>query len=39
MANKVAGDGHVLKESSNTRENKMKGNTHIYINKILLEYY
>ena len=31
VANKVTGDGHVLKEASHTKEDKTKGSTHIYI--------
>ena len=33
-AKKVTENGHVLKESSHTTEDKIKGNTHIYINKM-----
>ena len=31
--NKVTGDGLIPKENGNATENKIKGNTHIYINK------
>ena len=31
VANKVTGDGHVLKEASHTKEDKTKGSTHVYI--------
>ena len=33
MAKKLNENGHVLKESCHTTEDKIKGNTHIYINK------
>ena len=36
VANKVTGDGHVLKEASHTKEDKTKGSTHIYITGLSL---
>ena len=38
MANKVTGDGHVLKESSHTAEDKIKDNNRVYINKTQSDY-
>lgn len=38
-SNKVTGGEHVLKENSHTTEDKMKGNTHLYINKAQPEYF
>ena len=39
VANELTGDGRVLKESSHPTEDKIKGNTLIYINKTQPEYY
>ena len=39
VASKVTGDGHVLKESSHTTKDKIKGNAHVYLKEAQPEYF